>query len=330
MQPVSGQTGTAPSEFAIPTAMAPGAGSSFLGDPSYQPPPSVQQPSTGQSYQPLNGQPYPSSSGYLPPGYAPTSMVPPPYAAPPPPAPQLGTNQGLASIRRAFAGRGTLVMHHSWLLEGVQAQAVGVRFAAKEVLRKRNIAGLGVAEEKLMERGIFTEERDYLSLRRGITTVFLQASPIGQDLYISRATTVLPAISMIRVAIYATLLLIMIIGLLVPSPFLGGSFGYQSNIFTTLSGLFAYPILLFFIWQLARSFISWLIEKDFWFLLRPETLNDFQLDDIAFLEHLTDDTVREAAKQLNLDSAKIIPPPLWYQPKSRIRSGSLFFGQTLS
>ena len=84
--------------------------------------------------------------------------------------------------------------------------------------------------------------------------------------------------------------------------------------------LFVLPILLLFIALLIRSFINWLVEKDFWRLLRPNVLNDFQLDDIALLEHVTDDVVRDAVDQAGLDASKIVPPALGYQPKPNIRA----------
>src|ERR1700694_4522358 len=40
---------------------------------------------------------------------------------------QMGSGQGTASIRRAFAGYGIPIMHYSWLLNGDEAQAVTIR-----------------------------------------------------------------------------------------------------------------------------------------------------------------------------------------------------------
>jgi hypothetical protein len=67
------------------------------------------------------------------------------------------------------------------------------------------------------------------------------------------------------------------------------------------------------------SLISWLLEKDFWVLLRPNFLNDFQRDDIALLEQVTDDIMRVAMKQLRLDANKIVAPAQGYQPPQKIR-----------
>jgi hypothetical protein len=233
----------------------------------------------------------------------------------------MGTGQGQVSIRRAFAGFGTLIFHHSWLISGGSEQAANARATVLDVLRQRNIPGLNVNPQKLMERGLLMEERDYLIARRGVSTIFIYSAPAGNDLYISRATTVLPAISNIRVIIFSLLLLIMVIGFFVrPSPYSllsGDVAGYLiAGFFTVLS----VPILALFIIAFVRSFIYWLMEKDFWVLLRPNHLNDFQLDDIMLLEHVTDDTVKTAVKQIGLDGSQIVPPTMGYQPRRRIRT----------
>jgi len=38
------------------------------------------------------------------------------------------------------------------------------------------------------------------------------------------------------------------------------------------------------------------------------------------LEHVTDDTVRDAVEQVGLDATKIVPPTQGYQPKQKIRA----------
>jgi hypothetical protein len=38
------------------------------------------------------------------------------------------------------------------------------------------------------------------------------------------------------------------------------------------------------------------------------------------LEHVTDDTVRDAVVQVGLDATKIVPPALGYQAKQKIRA----------
>ena len=106
------------------------------------------------------------SSSTLPPPQWPTSMQPPPpqwpttMQPPPPPGTPMGAAQGLGSIRRAFAGFGTLVMHHSWLLTGDHAQTLAVRNSIKDKLRQRNVVKLNVNANTLTERGILMEERE--------------------------------------------------------------------------------------------------------------------------------------------------------------------------
>lgn len=291
-------------------------------------------PTSSQSLPPYaaTGTPVSSSSAYSPPSIPPYSQSSASQYLSYAPASQsaarsgsypiqMGTGQGQVSLRRAFAGYGTLIFHHSWLINGGCEQAANARATILDILRQRNIAGLSVNPQKLMERGLLMEERDYLVARRGVSTIFTYSAPAGNDLYISRATTVLPAISNVRVVIFSLLLLIMIIGFFVhPSPYslLSGDIaGYLIGGFLTLLSI---PILLFFIYAFVRSFIYWLIEKDFWVLLRPNYLNDFQLDDIMLLEHVTDDTVKTAVKQIGLDASQVTPPTMGYQPKRRIRT----------
>ena len=280
---------------------APTASSSLTYMPPSNPPPSYNQP---------------SGSSYL--SYAPSAASAAPAGAYPV---QMGAGQGQVSIRRAFAGYGTLVYHHSWLVNGGSEQAANARTTILNVLRQRSIPGLSVNPQKLMERGVLMEERDYLVARRGVSTIFIYTAPAGNDLYISRATTVLPAISNVRVVILCLAILVMIIGLVAhpgSSPY--GSFDI---IGTLVGGLFAFLsgfIFLILILVFIRSLINWIIEKDFWVILRPNTLNDFQLDDIMLLEHVTDDTAKTAVKQVGLDANQITPPPMGYQPKRRIRT----------
>ena len=243
-----------------------------------------------------------------------------PYGTQPSPA-QIGAGQGMASIRRAFAGHGIPIMHYSWLLNGDQAHAITIRSSIWDNLKLRNIPRLNVNLEKLIERGILMEEREYLTVSRGVATVFIYVTPAGRDLYISRATTVLPAISSVRVVILSLLLLVMVLGFIIhPSAYSLLTGDLTGFIFASVVTVLSIPILLVLLWLLIRSFISWLVEKDFWEYLRPNTLNDFQLDEIALLEHVTDDVVHGAVKQVGLDASKITPPPRGYQPKRRFRA----------
>jgi membrane protein implicated in regulation of membrane protease activity len=206
-------------------------------------------------------------------------------------------------------------MHYSWLLDGKEMQATTVLSTILDLLRQRSIGGLTIAPERLTERGITLEERDYLKVRRGVSSVFIYVAPAGRDLYISRATTVLPAINIMRVIGLLLLLALAFFGPGILQNMAGPAGYFLGGLFF----LFVIPIWLYFLWLLFRSFSYWLVEKDFWVYLRANQLNDFQLDDIALLEHVTDETVRVAVEQLGLDASKILPPTQGYQPKQRIR-----------
>ena len=309
--------------------------------------------STGQTGQITgtmgNPSPFPSvSSASLPPVYAAMPVVPPatpgmqpmvqvaPVMSPVSAYPaQMGTGQGLASIRRAFAGHGRLIMHYSWLLEGQHTQAVPLRTAVTTMFQQRNASGLRTGPERLMERGLLMEERDYVTVQRGVSTVFVYVAPAGQDLYISRATTVLPTISYWRAALLGLAVFLLLLAFTAPSSLqslasnastssaYGGSSALSAAIgpiiITFLLSLLAAPLLIILLVFFVRSLYSWFIEKDFWVLLRPGYLNAFQLDDIALLEHTSDSIIRDAVKQLGLDATKIIAPPQGYQPKRKIR-----------
>src|SRR5438477_484734 len=86
--------------------------------------------------------PGPPSHAQLPPspqwGTAPSQYPPP-----------IGAGQGLASLRRAFAGKGRLILHHSWLLDGKEVEATAVGSTIMNVLQLRNIPGLSINPERL-------------------------------------------------------------------------------------------------------------------------------------------------------------------------------------
>lgn len=314
-----------------PTALTP--------QPSYGSSPASTYPNATPSYPSAAQSPY--SAGSNPPTYAPGgSSAPSPYTtgvgsvppsptqwssasvAPPPPASQFGSSQALGSLRRAFAGHGQLIMHHSWLLPGDHAQAMAVRHGIQTKIEQRKIPQTAIAPAKLTERGLLMEEREYLVAQRGVTTVFIYATPAGSDLYISRATTVLPAVSNIRIILAAILAIIMFIGFIDHPAASTSSYGVVDlgSLLAPFLNFLGFVILLFFIIMIVRSLIYWILEKDFLRYLRPNILNDFNIDDIMLLEHVTDDVVHSAVEQLGLDASKIAPPPQGYQPRQRIRA----------
>jgi hypothetical protein len=189
-----------------------------------------------------------------------------------------------------------------------------------------------------------TEQREFTRIKRKLPTIFIYVTPAGRDLYISRATAVKPAISMLRTAIFIIVLAVMLyqfFGQLfslaaashaVTTASLPGGYGGQAgsaNPVLAAIGTFLLggvlltcldaPVIALLIAAIVRSLVSWVLEKDFWVLLRPNLLNDFQRDDVALLEQVTDDIMRAAMKQLKLDANKIVAPAQGYQPPRKIR-----------
>lgn len=243
--------------------------------------------------------------------------------------PGIKGEQGLNSLRRAFAGHGTLIMHHSWLLEGEHEKAATLGATIKELLQRRNDSGLTVTQARLSEQGTTTEERDYLMLQRGAATEFVYVAPAGDDLYISRATAIQPAISYVRVGIFALALLVILLGPIVLQGVLvmmtnnatpgSMTLAPQAFAFALAFGLVYAAVALLSLFFLLRSFRSWLRDQDFWMYLRPNLLSDFQVDDVTLLERTTDRTIREAVQQSGLDAALITPPAQGYEPKRKTR-----------
>ncbi|HLG64428.1 MAG TPA: hypothetical protein VKY19_20995 [Ktedonosporobacter sp.] len=268
-------------------------------------------------------------------------MFAPPVAQAPQPTTALLPASGLGSIRRAFAGHGTLIKHHSWLLEGQNTQVMSVRQVIFDKLVQRNLDQSKASTEKLTDQGLVDERRDYIRFRRKSTSVFIYATPAGHDLYISRATTVQPGFSLLRVAVFALMLLTVIMpvinivagaaGLATSVSSSSRTFGAPSAppptasagvallIWSFLLFFFGIPLLWVLVIALVRSIASFILDGDFLILLRPNNLTEFQRDEVALMEHTTDNVVREAMKQLGLDADKITAPPNGYQPASRIR-----------
>lgn len=208
--------------------------------------------------------------------------------------------------KRAFAGYGMPVARASWLIADQQAQANALLTATRDDLTQRGLPGLRVNHPRLAERSFLVENRDYLTAHRGSSTVFVYITPAGRDLYISRTTTVQTPISLVRVAILALFLILMIIGLAQsgspPSTFGGFSLGAAIS---TILITFSYPLLLFFFVLIVASLLAWLIHNDPGMYLRPATMNDFQADDATLLEETVDNSLRNAAQKAGVDAGKI-------------------------
>jgi zinc-ribbon domain len=240
-----------------------------------------------------------------------------PYnTAPPPPSIPLTTQLG----KRAFAGYGMPVSRASWLIADQQDQANALLTATRDDLTQRGLPGLSMNLPRLTERSFMYENRDYLTAHRGSATVFVYITPTGRDLYIARTTTAQTPLSLVRVAILALLLILMIIGLAQSGspPALTGSFSLGAAISTILIN-FSYPLLLFFLVLIVASLLAWLIHGDVGMYLRPATLNDFQADDAALLEEVVDTSLRSAAQTAGVDAGKITVSGRGYRMRRRIR-----------
>jgi hypothetical protein len=263
--------------------------------------------------EPFTQQNFPEPSAFPPPipppqpfqPRRPPGMYPPLNAPPAAPSPR-GVPTTTQLGKRAFAGHGMPVSRASWLIADQQAQAASMLTALRDDLTQRGLPGLSIKQPRLSERSFVVENRDYLAAHRGSSTVFVYITPAGRDLYISRTTTVQTPISLVRVAILALLLILMIIGLAQSGspPSLFGGFSLGAAISTILIN-FSYPLLLFFLVLIVASLLAWLIHGDVGMYLRPAIMNDFQADDAALLEESVDNSLRSAAQAAGMDAGKI-------------------------
>ncbi len=244
---------------------------------------------------------------------------------------QMGSTSGAAggqTAPHAFAGRGSLLKHYAWLLPGEYLNAANLRSAILDLLRLRNFQPLKISTEKLRESGYWTEERDYIIMQRGVTTVLVYVAPAGHDLYISRATTVQLSFDPVRVVLLACILGEVFLG---PTIIEGiatnaatSAIGNPSSVVgpAVLVGILALlyiPSIIVLLAFLIASFKHWLTERDFWVYLRRNNLHDFEIDDVKLLEQATDETVHAAGEQLKVDVTKITPPAQSDQSRRRVR-----------
>jgi hypothetical protein len=294
----------------------------------------TQQPYPGGYPQQPPQQPYPGGvppqQGSVHPGtagmYSPSSFSP--ISAPV----QMGTFMGRGKrlfARRAFAGRGTSITHESWLLKGAQAKAQAVFAATRDLLehRKQEVLELKVESNPLRDVGVRAdqdEERLYIVLKRGITSIFLYIAPVGSNLYISRTTTVLPLISLMRIGILA----LGAIATIVFFSTLAQGSSILQNSASLLFSLFLIPlsaiISFCFFWLpvmvlIIPSIFHAIKEGDFWVYLRERALTSFQVDDVMVLERLTDYILGVALEQVGMNRDLIEPPKEGYKPKQAVR-----------
>lgn len=264
------------------------------------------QPTPGQS--PFFSQPIPPAQG----AYAPQQQqqmygqYPPQgnYGAPVPQQQSPATPSTLGTLQRAFAGKGTPVRHQSWLVESKQVPPQTLNSAFIANLQKQGVMGVTVGQERLREQGVVMEERDYVKVRYGSSAVFVYIAPMGQNLYISRTSTIQQPYSRVRIAVLATLAVLMLISLLLFAVTNSGASGFLD----TLNAFFNYAffgLLFFFIIAVLRSLVFQLTDNDFLAILRPNRLSDFSLDALASIEQTTDKALRVTLQEAGLDADAI-------------------------
>lgn len=296
----------------------------------------TQQPYPGGYPQQQQQQPYPGggSQGLPPqqgsahPGNTGMYAPPAPISAPV----QMGTSRGVPKqlfARRAFAGRGTSINHCSWLLKGEQAKGGALFAAARRLLlgRAQEVLALNVESNPLKDVGVRAdqdEERLYIVLKRGVATIFLYIAPVGRNLYISRTTTVLPLISLLRIGILALGAISTVVFFTVSAQ--GNSLLQSSSsilfslLLIPLSALIAFcffwlPVIVLLI----PSIFHAIKEGDFWVYLRERALTSFQVDDVLVLERLTDHILNAAAEEVGMNSSLIGLQEERYKAKQAVR-----------
>lgn len=225
-------------------------------------------------------------------------MQPPPVHRSSGSGAQKNIGQRLSVVRRAFAGKGTPLVHTSWLLEGKQVAPEDMRVAIIEEVQQRYANEVKVTQERLEEHETVLEERDYVRIQRAPANVFIYVAQSGSDLYIARTTTVEPALSPVRIAVFAALFVLMLLGFIISAA--SGS--------ATIVALFSALLLIFFVVVVIHSLVLGFTENDFLVYLRPNILNDFRIDDGAILEHMADRGIRQAAEKLELDTGEFSMP----------------------
>lgn len=259
--------------------------------PSFSPPtPFAQGGYQPQQPQPVYGQ-YPGQGGYGAPGMQQRPSAP----------------STLTTLQRGFAGKGIPVHHQSWLLESKQVQPQTLNNAFIANLQQQRVMGVTVEPARLRELGAVLEERDYVRVRYGASSIFVYLAPMGQNLYVSRTSTIQQPYSKIRMAVLITLSVLLLLSLLFYAvinptfdPTTPGAYGFVE----TLKIFFGYAffgLLFFFVIAALRSLVFWLTDQDFLAVLRPNRLSDFSLDALASIEQTTDKALHATLQNAGLD-----------------------------
>ncbi|HEY1350682.1 MAG TPA: hypothetical protein VGF67_13750 [Ktedonobacteraceae bacterium] len=228
---------------------------------------------------------------------------------------------GGSSLQRAFARRGTPVRHQSWLLDGRQLPPTQLRSTLLEQINRQNVPGVTPSFDRLREQGLAFEEREFVRVQYGFSATYVYMAPMGQNLYISRTSTVRQPLSTIREVVLGglfVLLLLCLIFFIVIHPssadLLAGTAGFADGV-NTFFGYAFYGLLFFFFFWLLRSLVFLLTDGDFLALLRPNRLSDFTLDTLTSVEKVTDRAIRETLRQSGLNADELTPAAQSYAPQ---------------
>lgn len=243
-------------------------------------------------------------------------QMPPAYGQPQQaytPAMAMPTLSAGNTLQRAFASKGTPVRHQSWLIDGKQVQPATLRNALMEGIQKQGVMGIGANPERLREHGVVMEERDYIKVQYGTSSIFVYMAPMGPNLYISRTSTVHQPYSRMRISVTIGLAVIMLLCFIVYAvinplaiDIATGNAGFADGA-KTFFGAAALGLFFVLMFLLVRSLVTWITEMDFLAFLRPHTLNDFTLDALSAVEQITDKAIRETVAQAGLNPAEITP-----------------------
>ncbi len=266
-------------------------------------PPPVSTPNPAQSQAPFLS-PQPQQGGY--------PMQQGPYGQAPYAQVQTASTGG-SSLQRAFANRGTPVHHQSWLLDGRNIPPTQLRSTLVDQANRQGVLGVTASFDRLREQGVALEERDFVRVQYGGSSIFVYMAPMGQNLYISRTSTVRQPLSTIREVVLGGLFVLMLICLIFfivisPDP------GFADGAKTFFAYAF-YGLLFFFIIWLIRSLVLLLTDGDFAALLRPNRLSDFTLDTLSSVEKVTDKAIRDTLRQSGLNADEITPAAQSYAPQ---------------
>jgi hypothetical protein len=273
------------------------------GGPAYGSPAATSSPAQPQGQffsQPLA----PAQGAYAPQQPQPVYGQYPPQGSYGAPAPQPRPATS-STLQRGFAGKGTPVRHQSWLFESKQVPPQTLQGAFIANLQKQGVMGVTVEPERLREQGVVMEERDYVEVRYGASSIFVYLAPMGQNLYVSRTSTIQQPYSRVRTAVAITLAVLMLISLLLyavisPTP----GFTAALNLFFSYA---FFGLLFFFIIALLRSLVFLFTDNDFLAMLRPNRLSDFSLDALSSIEQTTDKALRVTLQDAGLDVESIKP-----------------------